>query len=189
MGEPFTQSMTVAAYFALLISLPLLLYQLYAFIVPAFSPRERRVALPLMVMVPFLFVIGVAFCYFVVLPPAINFLQNFNGKSFDILVRASDYYRFEIIMMVAMGAMFQIPVGLLALNRAGIVSARFLRRQWRYAIVLIAILAALLPGTDPVTTVLEMVPLVVLYGLSILLVMWFEHRDHDREAAGWSDGG
>src|SRR5947207_3479864 len=88
LGEPFTQTLTVAFYFALLFSLPVILYQAYAFVLPAFSPRERRVALPLMAMVPVLFVAGVVFAYFLVLPAAIGFLQNFNNGEFDVLVQA-----------------------------------------------------------------------------------------------------
>src|SRR4051794_13680553 len=87
-GEPFTATVRVAAYAALLISLPLLLYQAYAFLLPAFSAREREVALPLMVMVPFLFLSGVVFAYFIVLPAAVNFLQNFNDDNYDILIQA-----------------------------------------------------------------------------------------------------
>ena len=97
-GEPFTATFKVAAYAALLLSLPMLLCQLYAFVLPAFSPRERQVALPLMLMVPFLFIAGVVFAYFVVLPNAIEFLQNFNDDNFDILLQARDYYRFSILL-------------------------------------------------------------------------------------------
>jgi sec-independent protein translocase protein TatC len=175
-GEPFTVTLTVVAYFALLLSLPIVLYQLYAFVLPAFSPRERRVALPLMSMVPFLFATGVAFGYFLVLPPAISFLQNFNDRSFDVLIQARDYYRFAVLALLSTGLIFQLPVGLLALNTAGIVTALQLRRSWRYAIVLIAIVAAFLPGVDPVTTCIEMVPLLLLYGLSILLLEIADRR-------------
>jgi sec-independent protein translocase protein TatC len=175
-GEPFTVTLTVVAYFALLLSLPIVLYQLYAFVLPAFSPRERRVALPLMSMVPFLFAAGVAFGYFLVLPPAISFLQNFNDRSFDVLIQARDYYRFAVLALLSTGLIFQLPVGLLALNTAGIVTARQLRHSWRYAIVLIAIVAAFLPGVDPVTTCIEMVPLLLLYGLSILLLEIADRR-------------
>jgi sec-independent protein translocase protein TatC len=175
-GEPFTTTVSTAFWFALLFSLPIVLYQLYAFIIPAFSPRERRVAMPLMAMIPFLFVAGVLFAYFVVLPPAIRFLQHFNDESFDVLVQARDYYRFEILTMLAVGIIFQVPIGMVALNRAGILTAERLRRTWRYAVVIIAIVAALLPGVDPVTTVLEMLPLLALYGLSILLLTWLDRR-------------
>jgi sec-independent protein translocase protein TatC len=181
-GEPFTATITVAAYFALLFALPVILFQAYAFILPAFNPRERRMVMPLMMMVPVLFAAGVAFAYYLVLPPAISFLQNFNTGSFDVLIQAKDYYRFNIIVLLAIGLMFQLPVGLLALNRARILSGAMLRRQWRYAIVGIAVIAAALPGVDPVTTLLEMVPLLLLYGLSILLLSYADRRDRGAPA-------
>lgn len=189
-GEPFTVTLTIAAYFALLFSLPVLLYQAYAFLLPAFSPQERRVALPLMLMVPVLFLGGVAFGYFLVLPPAISFLQNFNDESFDVLLQARDYYRFAVLGMLSTGLVFQLPVGLLVLNAAGIVTARMLRASWRYAIVAIAVVAAVLPGVDPVTTVILMVPLLVLYLLSILLLTIADRRRGDRGETAFasSDG-
>jgi sec-independent protein translocase protein TatC len=179
-GEPFTVTLTIAAYFALLFSLPLLLYQLYAFVLPAFSPQERRVALPMMLMVPMLFLVGVAFGYYLVLPPAISFLQNFNNTNFDVLIQAKDYYRFEFLALLSTGLVFQLPVGLLALNAVGIVSAEQLRASWRYAIVAIAVIAAILPGVDPVTTVILMVPLLLLYLLSILLLTIADRRRGNR---------
>ncbi len=179
-GEPFTVTLTIAAYFALLFSLPVLLYQAYAFVLPAFSPSERRVALPLMLTIPFLFLAGVAFGYFLVLPPAISFLQNFNDANFDVLLQAKDYYRFAVLGMLSTGLIFQLPVGLLAANAVGIVSAAQLRSSWRYAIVAIAVVAAVLPGVDPVTTMILMVPLLLLYGLSILLLTIADRRRGDR---------
>jgi sec-independent protein translocase protein TatC len=175
-GEPFTVTLTNAFWFAVIFSLPIILYQIYAFVIPAFSPRERRVALPLMAMIPLLFIAGVLFAYFLVLPPAIGFLQHFNDQSFDVLVQARDYYKFELLTIVAVGLIFQVPIGMVALNRAGILSAARLRRTWRYAVVIIAVVAALLPGVDPVTTVLEMIPLLALYVLSILLLTWLDRR-------------
>ena len=85
-AEPFTTTLSTSFWFALIFSLPVILYQLYAFVLPAFSPRERAVAMPLMAMIPVLFVGGVLFGYFLVLPPAIGFLQHFNDDSFDVLV-------------------------------------------------------------------------------------------------------
>lgn len=180
-GEPFTVTLTVVAYFSLLISLPILLYQAYAFILPAFSPDERRTALPLMMMVPFLFIGGVAFGYYLVLPPAISFLQNFNDTNFDVLLQAKDYYRFAAMALLSCGLIFQMPVGLLAVNHVGILSAQRLRGSWRYAIVAIAVIAALLPGVDPVTTCILMVPLLLLYGLSIVLLTIADRRRGDRD--------
>ena len=108
-GEPFTVTFKVVGYAALLVSLPFLLWQAYAFVLPAFSPRERSIAFPLMVMVPFLFIAGVVFAYYMVLPNAINFLQNFNDDNFDILLQARDYYKFSIMVLIAMGCLFQVP--------------------------------------------------------------------------------
>ena len=123
-GEPFTVTFRVVGYAAMLLCLPLLLYQAYAFILPAFSPREREVALPLMAMVPFLFVAGVVFAYYLVLPNAINFLQNFNDDNYDILLQARDFYKFSIMVLMVMGILFQVPIGILAITRVGIVTPR-----------------------------------------------------------------
>jgi sec-independent protein translocase protein TatC len=175
-GEPFTATFKVAAYAAMLLALPLLLYQAYAFILPAFSPRERQVAVPLLLMVPFLFFAGVVFAYFFVLPPAINFLQNFNDDSYDILLQARDFYSFELLVLMAMGFLFQIPVGILAATRLGVVTPAQLRKGRRYALVIVAIMAALLPGQDPVTMLIMMLPLIVLYEGSILLASLLDRR-------------
>ncbi|HEV2724269.1 MAG TPA: twin-arginine translocase subunit TatC [Thermoleophilaceae bacterium] len=176
--EPFTTTLTNAAYAAILISLPFLLYQVYAFILPAFSPKERRVATPLLMMVPVLFTAGVVFCYFVVLPPATDFLLAFNSSEFNTQVRARDYYSFVTLTMAAMGMGFQVPVAILAAVKLGITSPEKLRKNRRYAVLVIAIVAAFLPTIDPVTLLLEMVPLLLLYEFSILLAQWVGgHRE------------
>src|SRR5215216_4553477 len=175
-GEPFTATFKVAAYAALLLAMPLLLYQAYAFVLPAFSPKEREVAVPLVLGVPFLFFGGVTFAYFLVLPPAISFLQNFNDDSYDILLQARDFYSFEILVLIAMGGLFQIPVGILAATRLGVVTPRQLRKSRRYAFVIIAIIAALLPGQDPVTMLILAAPLWVLYEASILFASLLDRR-------------
>jgi sec-independent protein translocase protein TatC len=125
-----------------------------------------------MAMVPVLFVIGVVFAYLLVLPAAVGFLQNFNHGQFDALIQARPYYGFTIMTLAAMGLLFQIPVGILALTRLGVITPRQLRKNRRYAIVVIAIVAALLPGVDPVTTLIEMVPMLFLYELGIMLSSW-----------------
>jgi sec-independent protein translocase protein TatC len=168
-AEAFYTTLTNAAYAALLIALPVILYQLYAFILPAFSPTERRVATPLLLLVPLLFIGGVVFCYFVVLTPALEFLLNFNADEFNTQVRARDYYSFVTLLMLAMGIGFQIPVAVLAACKLGVTSAEKLRRSRRYAIVAIVVLASLLPTLDPLTLILESIPLYLLYELSILL--------------------
>jgi sec-independent protein translocase protein TatC len=168
-AEAFYSTLTNAAYVALLISLPVILYQIYAFLLPAFSPTEKRVALPIMLMIPVLFIAGVVFCYFVVLTPAMTFLLNFNADEFNTQVRARDYYSFVTLLMLAMGLGFQIPVGVLAACKLRITSPEQLRRGRRFAIVGIVVLASLLPTLDPLTLILESIPLYALYELSILM--------------------
>jgi sec-independent protein translocase protein TatC len=174
--------MAIAAYFALLFCLPLLIYQAYAFVLPAFKPEERRTALPLMIMAPALFIAGVVFAYFLVLPPAVKFLQGFNSSNFNSLLQAKPYYEFEILTMLGIGLTFQLPLGLLALDRVGVITARTLTRNWRYCIVIIAVIAAALPGADPVTTLLEMVPLLLLYVLSIVMLKVADRRSAAKAA-------
>jgi sec-independent protein translocase protein TatC len=186
--EPFVTTFTVAAYAALLISLPIILWQAYAFILPAFSPAERRVALPLMLMVPGLFICGVAFGYFVALPRAINFLQNFNDQSFDILIRAADYYKFSVVLLLVIGLLFQIPVGVLAVTRLGVISARQLAHNRGYVILGLAVVAAVAtPTPDPVTMLIAMAPLVILFELSVILARIFERRAGRRAQAEWDE--
>jgi sec-independent protein translocase protein TatC len=175
-GEPLTATLIAAGYAALLLTLPLLLYQFYAFVLPAFSPTERQVAVPLMVMVPFLFYAGVVFAYFVVLPAAVDFLQNFNDDNYDVLLQARDYNKFAIMVMGVMGLLFQLPVAILAVTRMGIITPAQLRKHRRYAILIIAVLAALLPGGDPVTMLLMMFPILFLYEGSILLASLMDRR-------------
>lgn len=186
--EPFTTTLTNSAYAAILLALPVLLYQLYAFVVPAFSPSERRVALPLLLLVPILFAAGVVFCYLVVLTPAIKFLLNFNASEFNTQVRARDYYSFVTLTMIAMGLVFQVPIAILAAVRIGLTTPEKLRRNRRYAVLVIAIVAALLPTIDPVSMILEMVPLLVLYELSVVLASVFGRPSSDAADLASAEG-
>jgi len=177
--EPFMTTITNSAYAAIVIALPVVLYQLYAFVLPAFSPRERRVALPLLMMVPLLFVAGVVFCYFVVLPSAIKFLLQFNSGEFNTQVRARDYYSFTTLTILAMGLGFQVPVVLLGLMRLDILSVEKLRKNRRYAFLGSAVLAMLLPTIDPVSMLIETAPIYLLYELSIILGRLFGRPSED----------
>jgi sec-independent protein translocase protein TatC len=187
-GEPFTTTITVTLIFALILSLPILLYELYGFLLPAFSPDQRRIATPLMLSIPFLFVAGVAFGYLIVLPAAVRFFQNFNSGQFNVLVQASQYYHFAAVTLLAMGLVFQVPVGILAATRAGIVSTHQLRCNRRYAIAACGAVAALLPG-DFVTLLLETIPLYLLFELSILVARFVDRRELRRAALAASGRG
>jgi sec-independent protein translocase protein TatC len=186
--EPFTATITIAFYASLLLAMPMLLFQAYAFILPAFSPGERRLALPLMLMVPALFVAGAAFGYFVVLERAVSFLQNFNDDSFDILLQAKDYFKFAVLFVAGIGLLFQIPVGVLAITRLGIFTPRQLARNRGYVILAIAILAAVAtPTPDPFTMTLAMGPLIILFELSIVLARWLERISPRGSSSRWGD--
>jgi sec-independent protein translocase protein TatC len=172
-AEPFTTTVTITAYAALVISLPVILYQAYAFVLPALTTRERRVVVPFLVMIPLLFVAGVVFGYFVVLPAATKFLLNFNDNQFNIQIRARDYYSFFTLTLGVMGLIFQLPIGILAVTRLGIITPEQLSQNRRYAYVVLLVIAMLLPGTDPVTMLIEAVPLILLYEASVLAARAF----------------
>jgi sec-independent protein translocase protein TatC len=171
--EPFTTTLTVTVYGALVISLPVLLFQIYAYILPAFSTAEKRVVLPILLLFPVLFLAGLAFSYFVVMPAAVSFLLNFNDSQLNIQLRAREYYSFFSMTELAGAIVFQLPLAILAVTRLGIVTPQQLSKNRRYAYLVIAIVAAALPGVDPISMLIEMVPLLVLFELSILLARVF----------------
>ena len=175
-GEPFNTTIGVALMFAFILALPVLLYELYGFLLPAFSSEQRRVTTPLILAIPVLFTIGVLFGYFVVLPAAVRFFQNFNSGQFNVLVQASQYYHFVAVILLAMGLVFQVPVAILAATRAGIVTPSQLAHNRRYAILACAVIAAFIPG-DAITLLLETVPLYLLFEGSVLLARVVERRE------------
>jgi sec-independent protein translocase protein TatC len=172
-AEPFLTTFKLSMYAGIILALPVLLYQAYAFVLPALSPSERRVILPFLLMVPVLFMGGVVFGYYIVLPAAIKFLLGFNSSHFHTQVRASEYYGFVTLTLLAMGIVFQVPMGILAVTRLGITTPAQLSKNRRYAYLILAVIAMLLPGTDPVTMMIELVPLLLLYEFSIVLARIF----------------
>ncbi len=182
-AEPFTTTITVTLYFALIVSLPVILFELYGFILPALAPHERRVAMPLLSAVPVLFIAGVSFGYFVVLPAAVHFFANFNSSEFNVLVQASPLYSFEATVLLVMGLVFQIPVLVLGATRLGVVTPRQLRRGRPFAFAACAAVAAFLPG-DAITLILETVPLYLLYEISILIAALVGRANRTRPEEG-----
>lgn len=130
--------------------------------------------------VPFLFVAGATFAYFIVLPNAIKVLQSFNDDQFDILIQARDLYKFTILTCIALGALFQVPIAILGMTRMDIITVKQLRQNRRYAVLVIAVVAMLLPGTDPITLLLSMAPLLFLYEASILMAAFLDRRARRR---------
>lgn len=182
--EPFFTTVKLSVYGGILIALPILLFQLYAFVLPAFAPEEKRTLLPLIISVPILFIGGALFAYAVVMPAALDFLLGFNEDSFNIEVRASEYYGFFMLTLIAVGVLFQIPIAVLSVCRLGIVTPEQLAHNRRYAVLVIAVAAMLLPGTDPVTMLISMLPLYLLFEFSLLLAKRFGRPPDEADSPG-----
>jgi sec-independent protein translocase protein TatC len=149
---------------------------------PAVAPADRRRIRPLVFAVPFLFVAGVLFGYWVVLPAAVHFLLNFNADEFNALVQAGPYYKFAVTTVLAMGLLFEVPVAIVAVTRVGLVTPRRLRKSRRYALLACGLVAAALPG-DAVTLLLETVPVYLLFELGVLLASVADRRARARAAS------
>jgi len=185
--EPFTTSVKVSLIAGLALALPILLWQVWAFLAPAVEPHFQRVVLTFIVLATGLFAAGVAFMYYVVLPRALDFLTSYDEELYDIQIRASYYYSFAAMTLVAGGLAFLLPIFVLALVRLRVVSSDQLRANRRYAFVILLVFAILLPTVDPVSLAFEVVPLVLLFELSIWLSVLMERRWQrawDEELAG-----
>jgi sec-independent protein translocase protein TatC len=174
--EPFTTSIKVALLAAVAITLPILLYQLWSFLAPAITEQAQRVVSVFVVLSTVLFAGGVTFCYFIILPKALQFLTSFDDDLYEIQIRASYYYSFTAVTLLATGLAFQMPIFILALVRLRVLTADRLRRNRRIGIVLMVAFAVLLPTVDPVSLALEVVPLLLLFELSIWLSTVMERR-------------
>ncbi len=185
--EPLFTVLKVCAGAAVVAALPIWLYQVYAFVIPAVSEHSRRTMLGVVGGVSALFVAGVAFSYFVVLPVALPFLLDFGANSgLDVQLRAGEYFGFVLSLLLAGGIVFELPVAMLALARMGVVTAAQFRRGWRVAIVVIAFVAAILPGGDPFSMLLLMIPQILLYQVGIWLASAFGAEPLWRRGA-WRD--
>jgi sec-independent protein translocase protein TatC len=174
--EPFTTAVKVSLIAAIAVVLPVLLWQLWAFLAPAVDEKIQRALVVFVVFSTALFAAGVAFTYFVVMPKAITFLTEFDEELYDVQIRASYYLSFVAVLLLAAGIAFQMPIFILALVRIGVVTSGSLRRNRRYALVGLVAFAILLPTVDPVSLALELIPLLVLFELSIWLSVLMERR-------------
>ncbi|MFN2188040.1 MAG: twin-arginine translocase subunit TatC [Candidatus Promineifilaceae bacterium] len=153
-----------------IISMPWILYQLWLFIAPGLHQNERRFVYVFIPSATMLFLLGVAFAWFVLLPAAILFLSDFMPDIFWAQWTSSEYIGFATTFLFWIGLSFELPLVFYFLSRVGVITSKNLREHWRVAIVGIAVLAALVtPSIDPVTMILTMIPLIILYGLSIVL--------------------
>jgi sec-independent protein translocase protein TatC len=175
-AEPFTVSLTVSIYAGFLLSLPVTLWQIWSFFAPAFDPGIERRVLGLVAFATVLGVAGLAFGYFILLPRAVHWLTNYDNKHFTILIQAKAYYAFTSTVLLGIVVVFELPIVLLGLVHLGVLSSRTLRKNRRIGYFIVAVVALALPGPDPVTTALELLPMWVLFEGSIWLAVLAEKR-------------
>jgi sec-independent protein translocase protein TatC len=174
--EPFTTSVKISIYAGLLIALPIVLWQIWSFLAPAMEERAQRAISAMAVFATVLLATGILFAYYIVLPAALRFLTNYDDQVFNIQIRAKEYLSFALVTIIACAVVFELPIFILGLVRVGVLSTATLRRNRRIGYVVCVAVAVLLPSVDPVSLVLESVPLIVLFELSIWLSAFFERR-------------
>jgi sec-independent protein translocase protein TatC len=175
-AEPFLTVMKLSLYGAVILAAPVILWQVWGFFAPAVEESQERRVLLFVLFASALLVAGIVFGYFVALPAAVHYLTNYDKAEFNIQIRAKDYYGFTTMVMLAMAVVFEMPVFILALVRLGILSTRQLRRNRRIGYFVVACIGVALPGVDPITTVIEIIPLWVLFEGSIWLAYFVERR-------------
>jgi sec-independent protein translocase protein TatC len=186
--EPFTTAVKVSLGVAVAVTLPILLYQLWAFLAPAIEQGVQRTVAVFSTLATVLFATGVLFSYFVVMPRALAFLTNFNDDVFQVQIRASYYFSFVTLTLFATGLAFQMPIFILALVRIRVLTAERLRKNRRLGILFMVIFAILLPTVDPVSLAFEVIPLLLLFELSIWLAAFMEKRwDLVDEPSRWAE--
>ncbi len=186
-GEPFVTSFTVAFYAAVAIALPILIWQIWAFLAPALTESSQATIARLVGAATVLLLCGMAFGYFIALPNILDFLLTFDAEQYQIEVRAREYFGFTALLLLGFGVMFELPVFILGLVRLGVLSSATLRRNRRIGYGLCLISVVLLPGVDFVSMGLQALPVVVLFEASIWLSVFFERRwerDYQREWGG-----
>jgi sec-independent protein translocase protein TatC len=175
-GEPFMTSVWISLYAGLLVALPVIIWQAWAFFAPAVDDRYLRTASLFVAFAAVLLVVGIVFGYYVAAPAAVKFLTSYDHGYYNQLVQAKQYYSFLVMVLFAMGIVFELPIFVLGMVRLGIVSSAKLRRTRRVGYFVVACVGVALPGVDPVTTIFETLPLWALYELSIWLSILVERR-------------
>ena len=175
LSEAFFVSIKIALYVGLVLALPVVFWQIWSFVAPALEPREKLLVGTLLPFIYLLFVGGLAFAFFVALPWTVRFFMSYAGPGLKPFLSIDDYLSFLFSMGLAFGLVFQLPLVILALTKIGLVKVEFLRRNRKYAILVIFVAAAIItPGTDMVSQIIMALPLMVLYELSIILAVIFK---------------
>jgi sec-independent protein translocase protein TatC len=171
--EPFSLYVKVALYAALGVSVPFLLWQIWAFVSPGLYPHERGYVTPFILLSTISFVLGAAFAYYVLFPPAAKYLLGL-GSEFRLLLKANDYFDFIVLVMLGMGVVFQMPAVTYVLARIGLVTAKLMVKIWKAALIVILVSAAVLSPTNDIPNMLLFAaPMIVLYLVSILIAWIF----------------
>ncbi len=168
--EAFFTYMKVAFFASLIITCPYVLYQIWKFIAPALHAKEKKYVVPFVISSTLLFVSGVLFGYFVALPPAFQFFVSFNNQYLQAMLSFKDYLSLFVTFLLGFGISFELPIFVFFLTKMGVVNAKMLSNQWRYAVLIIFIVAAILtPSPDAVSQILMAIPLMFLYVISIFV--------------------
>jgi sec-independent protein translocase protein TatC len=176
-AEPFLVSLKVWAYVGIMLASPVVIYEFWAFVGPAFAPTRRRQLIPIVAICVSLFLGGIAFGYLVVLPRGLAFLLGFDGDFFQVQNRAADYFSFAAWFLVAFGAVFELPLVLVILIKLEVIHTRTLRKNRRIAVVVLAVVAMVAtPSQDAFSMLAMLIPLLVLYEISIIVGRVIERR-------------
>lgn len=180
--EAFFTYMKVAFFASLIITSPFILYQIWRFIAPGLLPKERKYVVPFVISSSLLFITGVLFGYFIALPPAFEFFVSFNNQYLQAMLSFKDYLSLFVTFLLGFGLSFELPIFIFFLTKLGIVNAKMLSKQRRYAILVIFIVAAILtPSPDALSQVLMAIPLMFLYEISIFVSKFAEKKKENTE--------
>ncbi len=175
-AEPFTTSLKVSFALGFALALPIVLWQMWSFVAPALTPKTQRGIAGFTVFAAGLLVGGIVFGYRVALPAALHFLTNYDNSIYNVQIRAADFISFSVLVLAACGAVFELPIVVLGLVRVGALTSKKLRSNRRIGYMIVAAIGVALPGVDPMTTIVETIPLAVLFEASIWLSVFFERR-------------
>ncbi len=175
-AEPFTTSLKLSFMAGVLLALPIILWQVWAFLAPALDPKTQRSITGFVAFAGALMIGGVIFGDRVALPAALKFLTNYDNSIYNVQIRASEYISFAILVLAACGAVFELPIAVLGLVRVKALSSQKLRSNRKIGYLIVCVIGVALPGVDPVTTIIETIPLAILYEGSIWMSVFFERR-------------
>ena len=182
-GTSFSIVLNASLILGILFALPVIGYQLWGFFAPALHPHEKRIIVPVLLGMIFLFLCGVALCYFIVMPFTLKFFMGFESASLTPMIEAKQYFGFAFSMMLAFGVAFQLPIAILMLSTLGIIKPQLLTRFRRHAIVVTVVVAAFItPDASPTTLLALAIPLYLLYELGVALSFMVTRRRRRREA-------